>query len=55
MGFISSVRDKLRLAYYKNHYDFLTLKDLSAFNFSTFKTVVISKIDGKLGEALILI
>ncbi len=54
MGFISSVRDKLRLAYYKNHYDFLTLKDLSAFNFSTFKTVVISKIDGKLGDTEVI-
>lgn len=54
MSFISSVRDKLRLAYYKKHYDFATSKDLSAFNFSTVKTVVISKIDGKLGDTEVI-
>lgn len=54
MGVISSVRDKLRLAYYKKFYDFVTPKDLSSFNFSTFKTVVISKIDGKLGDTEVI-
>lgn len=54
MGFISSLRDKLRLTYYKKHYDFVTSKDLSSFNFSTFKTVVISKIDGKLGDTEVI-
>ena len=54
MGFISSVRDKLRLAYYKKHYDFISSKDLSSFNHSNFKTVVISKIDGKLGDTEVI-
>ncbi len=54
MGLISKFRDRLRLNLYRAKYDFKCEGKLEDFNFAKFHTVVISKIDGKLGDTQVI-
>lgn len=54
MGFISKIRDHFRLKYYRAKYDFKCEGVLEDFSFANFKTIVISKIDGKLGDTEVI-
>ncbi len=54
MSLISKFRDRLRLKFYRAKYDFKAEGKLEDFNFAKFNTVVISKIDGKLGDTQVI-
>lgn len=57
MAFIDDLRvyrDKLRFRIYKALYDYKAVKSGNDFNFSSIQHIVISKIDGKLGDTQVM-
>ena len=47
-------KDKLRFAKNKFLYDFKASAELSSFNFESIKHIVVSKMDGKLGDSQVI-
>ena len=54
MKFVSMVRDALRFALYRRRYDFDNQVPDSSLDFGKLKQICISKIDGKLGDTVVI-